>query len=89
MLIDVTDVLSAVNHAYEAMAELQYKIADRSRISGDVTLFNQQHIKSGALLAYVEALEELSLDITTVENRIVERIYNNIKVLTKDIRRWD
>ena len=89
MLIDTQDVWSAVDHAYEAMAELQFKIADRSRISGDVTIFNKKQETSTKLLAYTEALQELQLNITTVENRIVERIYNNIKALTKDIRRWD
>jgi len=88
-IIDVQDVWSAIDHAYETMAELQYEIADRSRVSGDVTALNQKMTVSIELSAYVGALEELSLNITAVENRIVHRLYSNIKVLTKDLRRWD
>jgi len=88
-MIDLIDVWTAVDHAYEAMAELQYDIADRSRVSGDVTALNKAMTKSIKLSAYVGALEELDLNVTVVENRIVNRLYNNIKVLTKDLRRWD
>ena len=89
MIVSVTDVLTAVNRAYEAMAELQYEIADRSRTAGDTTIFDKKELKSTMLLAYTTSLEELSLNITSIENRIVQRLYNNIKTLTKDIRRWD
>jgi len=88
-MIALQDVWSAVDHAYEAIAELQFQIADRSRISGDVDIFNKKQTRSTMLLAYLGALDELRLNITIVENRIVERLYNNIKTLTKDIRRWD
>ena len=41
-MIALQDVWSAVDHAYEAIAELQFQIADRSRISGDVDIFNKK-----------------------------------------------
>ena len=88
-MIDLQDIWTAIDRAYESMAELQYQIANKSRISGDITIYDKSQIKSAELLMYIEALKELNLNIAIVQNRIIERIYNNIKALTKDIRRWD
>ena len=82
-MIDLQDIWTAIDRAYESMAEMQYQIANKSRISGDVTIYDKSQIKSAELLMYIEALKEMNLNIAIVQNRIIERIYNNIKALTK------
>jgi len=84
-MVGITDVWTAIDRGYEYLAASQYNIASRISIVGDVSMFDRDVAISIELLAYLEALEELSLNHTIIQNKIIERLYNNIKVLIKEI----
>lgn len=88
-MIIVQDIWSAIDLGYEEIAQAQLEIARRSRISGDVTVYNKKQLLSTELFAYITALEDLSFNHTIDDNMTIEKLYNNIKVITKDLRRWD
>lgn len=88
-MIIIQDVWTAIDLGYEELAQAQLIIAKRSRLTGDVTVYNQKQLQSTELLAYISALAELNLNHNIDENKIIERLYNNIKLITKDLRRWD
>lgn len=89
-MIVIEDIWSAIDKGYERLADLQYEIAKKSVVSGEKTdLTNKKQFISLKLLAYLQSLEMLSIDHTPETNRIIERIYNNIKNITKNITLWD
>lgn len=83
------DIDTAVNRGYEEIARLQLDIAKRSRMSGDVNIFNKKHMLSTRLLAFITAIIEVPFNHDPAKNKIVERLYNSIKLITKDLRQWD
>ena len=88
MLI-IEDVWTAIDKAQEASAQLQLDIANKSKFSGDITLFDKMQVKSTALMAYVDALSNYDLHKSVEEDRVIESLVYNIKLLTKDLRQWD
>lgn len=88
-MIALQDIWSAVDIGYEEIANQQLDIAFRSRISGDITVYNKAQLKSVKLLAYITAIAEIPFNNNSNDNATLEKLYNNIKSLTKDLRRWD
>lgn len=88
-MIHIQDIWTAIDLGYEEIAQAQLEIAKRSRISGDVTVYNKKQLISTELFAYLTALEDLKFNHTIADNATIEKLYNNIKVITKDLRRWD
>jgi len=84
-MLVIEDVWTAIDKGYEQIAALQFEVAERAPISGDLLEFQSEGQVSIELLAYIEALEGLNLGHTIKENKVVERLYNNIKILTKEI----
>ena len=84
-MIIIQDVWTAIDRGYEYISALQYDLAANIGIVGDITLFDTGVNTSIELLAYIEALEELDLNHNIAQNKIIERLYNNIKILTKEI----
>jgi len=89
MLIDIDDVWTAVNKGWEQIAMLQLKIAKRSSFSGDITINDRDQLACMKLYANIYALGELNIGHSKDQNLIISKLYNNIKLITKDIRRWD
>jgi hypothetical protein len=88
-MLQINDVDTAVNRGYEEMARLQLSIAKRSRISGDVSIFNRKQMLSTKLYAFITAISEVPFNHDIEKNKVVARLYNNIKLITKDLRQWD
>jgi len=88
-MIVIEDIWTAIDRGYEEIAQNQLDIAKKSRVSGSVLLYDNRQRKSTGLLAYLLALEELALNHTIEQNKLIEKLYNNIKTITKDLRRWD
>ena len=88
-MIIIQDIWTSIDRGYETIAQLQLDIAKRSRVSGDMLLYNNKQIKSTQLIAYLTTLEEFSFNHNIADNKIIEQLYNNIKLITKDLRRWD
>jgi hypothetical protein len=88
-MIIIEDVWSAIDKGYEKIADLQHEIARKSRTSGDINIYNKQQLISVELLAYLEGLEMLDINHEIGINDIIERLYNNIKLLTKNLTLWD
>jgi hypothetical protein len=83
------DIDTAINRGYEEIARLQLEIAKRSRMSGDVTIFNKKQMVSTRLYAYITAIIEIPFNHDSNKNEVIERLYNRIKLITKDLRQWD
>lgn len=88
-MIVLNDIWTAVNRAYEEIAMLQLDIAKRSRVSGDVTIFNRKQMVATELYAYITAVNDVPFNHTVENNKIVEKLYTKIKLITKDLRQWD
>jgi len=88
-MIVLNDIWTAVNRAYEEIAMLQLEIAKRSRVSGDVTIFNKKQMVATELYAYITAVNDVPFNHTVENNKAVEKIYTKIKLITKDLRQWD
>lgn len=88
-MLNRIDIDTAINRGYEEIARLQLEIAKRSRMSGDVTIFNKKHMLSTRLLAFIEAIIDTPFNHTSEKNKVIERLYNRIKLITKDLRQWD
>ena len=84
-MVILQDIWTAIDKGYEYIAALQYDLASNIGIIGDITFFDRDVNISIELFAYLEALEELSLNHDISQNKIIEQLYNNIKVLTKEI----
>ena len=87
MLI-IEDIWTAIDKAREESAQLQLDIANKSKFSGDITLFDKMQVKSTALMAYVEALSTYDFHSSIEEDEVIETLVYNIKLLTKDLRQW-
>lgn len=85
-MIGIEEVWTAIDKGYEQISALQYTVAKRSAITGNSRDFEKEGQLSIELLAYIEALEGLNLGHSTKENTAIERLYNNIKILTKEIQ---
>jgi hypothetical protein len=88
-MIVLNDIWTASNMAYEEIAMLQLDIAKRSRISGDVNIFNKKQMQSTELYAYLDAVGNIDFNHSIENNKIIERVYHKIKLITKDLRQWD
>jgi hypothetical protein len=88
-MIIIDDLWTAVNRAYEELAMLQLDIAKKTRVSGDIKIFNRKHMESIKLYAYINAIHDIPFNISIEENKKLEQVYNRIKTITKDLRRWD
>jgi hypothetical protein len=80
--------IDTINKGYE-IASLQLSIAKRSRVSGDVTIFNKKQMLSTKLYAFITAITEVPFNHNPADNLVVARLYNSIKLITKDLRQWD
>jgi hypothetical protein len=89
MILERDDITTAMNRGIEEIASLQLEIAKRSRISGDINIFNQKHMQSIKLYSFITAMDEIPLNHSVQQNDIIERLYNNIKLITKDLRQWN
>jgi hypothetical protein len=81
--------IDTINKGYEEIASLQLSIAKRSRVSGDVTIFNKKQMLSTKLYAFITAITEVPFNHNPADNLVVARLYNSIKLITKDLRQWD
>ena len=87
-MIVLEDVWTAIDRGNEALAQIQLGIAKRARLSGDTTVYDKSEIMSMRLYSNLIALTEFSLNHSIEENKTVEMLYNNIKLITKDYRQW-
>jgi hypothetical protein len=87
-MLQINNIDTAINKGYEEIASLQLSIAKRSRVSGDVTIFNKKML-STKLYAFITAITEVPFNHNPADNLVVARLYNSIKLITKDLRQWD
>jgi hypothetical protein len=87
-MLQINNIDTAIN-GYEEIASLQLSIAKRSRVSGDVTIFNKKQMLSTKLYAFITAITEVPFNHNPADNLVVARLYNSIKLITKDLRQWD
>lgn len=88
-MVLIADIETSINKGYEEIASLQLTIAKRSRVSGDVNIYNRPHMLSLKLYAFIDALTSIPFNHTMEQNEVVERLHNNIKQITKDLRQWN
>lgn len=88
-MLTINDRDTAINKGYEEIARLQLAIAKRSRMSGNVTIYNKKQMQSTRLYAFITAIAEVPFNHSAEQNKVVTKLYNNIKLITKDLRQWD
>ena len=88
-MLQRNDIDTAIDKGYEEIARLQLEIAKRSRMSGDVTIYNKRQMLSTRLLAFTSAIVEIPFNHSAENNKVITRLYNSIKLITKDLRQWD
>lgn len=88
MRLTINDIWTAVEMGYEDLAMLQLAIAKRSRISGSPSINNEKMLVSLQLYSNVTALEKVPFGRSQNDMKIAEKLYSNIKLITKDIRQW-
>jgi len=87
-MITLQKVWTATDRGYEKIANLEYYIARRSKISGDVTIFNRGMILSMHIYVNVQALESLSINISPEQDRKIYLLIERIKTLTQQLKTW-
>jgi hypothetical protein len=87
-MIRITETWTAIDRGYEAISLMQYRIAKMSRVSGDVSVFNQAMVKSMEIYANIDALECLDIHVTINQDKNIELLFRRIKELTLDIKTW-
>lgn len=88
MRLTINDIWTAIEMGYEDLSMLQLAIAKRSRISGSPNVNNEKLLVSLQLYANVTALEKIPFGRTQEDMKTAEKLYSNIKLITKDIRQW-
>jgi hypothetical protein len=88
-MITIDDINTAVDKGLEEVARIQLYIAERSRVSGDISIHNTLHMTSIKLYAYIDALVHTPFNHDVRHNQIAEKLYTNIKTITKDLKQWD
>jgi hypothetical protein len=87
-MLQINNIDTAINKGYEEIASLQLSIA-KDPVSGDVTIFNKKQMLSTKLYAFITAITEVPFNHNPADNLVVARLYNSIKLITKDLRQWD
>lgn len=88
MRLTTNDIWTAIEMGYEELAMAQLAIAKRSRISGSPSINNEKMLVSLQLYANVTSLEKVPFGRSQEDMAIAEKLYSNIKLITKDIRQW-
>lgn len=89
MILEIEDVYTAIDRGWEHLSNLQLLMAKRSRVSGDITMYNKNQLTCVILYANISALESIPLNHNIDDNKLIKKLYNNIKLITKNFKRWD
>lgn len=89
MILTIQDRDTAINQGFEELARLQVDVAKRSRVGGDVSIYNKRQMMSLKLLAFIEALSYVPFNHSKEQNAIIYKLYSRIKLITKDLRQWN
>lgn len=89
MVLDIDDIWTAINKGREHIAMIQLRMAKKSTMAGDIDIFDADQLLCMKLYASIYALGELCINNNINQNLVITKLYNNIKLLTKDIRQWD
>jgi hypothetical protein len=65
-MLQINNIDTAINKGYEEIASLQLSIAKRSRVSGDVTIFNKKQMLSTKL--FITAITEVPFNHNPADN---------------------
>ena len=85
-MITLQDIWTAADRGREKIAELEYYTSVRSRVSGDITIFNKNMILSMEIYANVSALEKLHIGVNPTQDRTIELLFERIKTLTQTFK---
>lgn len=89
MILQIEDLYTAIDRGWETLAKIQLDIAKKSRVSGDVTVYNKNQLQSVKLYANISALQQIPFNHSIEQNKTIKILYNNIKLMTKNFKRWD
>lgn len=89
-MLDITDIWSALDHAEEEMAQMEYLLAKRAKVGGNPQHDNKQLLHALEIEMYVDALQILMYrrDSRYKSGNATEVLVENIRRLTKDMRKW-
>ncbi|MCK5788533.1 MAG: hypothetical protein KAH32_06020 [Chlamydiia bacterium] len=88
-MITLDEVQHTVNKAYLVLADLQYDIAYKEPYSGDVALIDTNYLLSTKIVALLEYINTLLLNITSdVNKRIFDVVASLNEITYKITQKW-
>ena len=85
-MIYLYEVQDTVNDAYKTLARLQYLISKKEPVSGDIRLFNKMYTLSTKIVANLEYINTLNIDISAEENQAIEGVIQTLRNINLKIK---
>ena len=80
-MIYLPEIQATVNDAYSALAGVQFKISVREPVKGDKRLFDKHFSISTKIVANLEYINSLNLNVSYVENEDIEKVVEALELL--------
>ena len=80
-MIYLDEIQETVNESYLTLADIQYDVSVREPVQGDVKIFNDMYFFSTKIVAFLDYLNILLLNVDTESNLIIENIIISLKEL--------
>jgi len=86
-MIYLKEIQKVVNNSYKALGEIQYMISVKEPVSSDTIFFDRYYNISTRLLANLEYIDMLELNMSYVENEEIEGIVYSLKILIEKVKK--
>ncbi|MCK5788261.1 MAG: hypothetical protein KAH32_04655 [Chlamydiia bacterium] len=86
-MIYLKEIQEVVNNSYRALGEMQYIISVREPVGGDPEVFNKNYNISTRILANLEYIDMLELNISYIENTEIEEIIRSLQILIDKVKK--
>ena len=86
-MIYLKEIQEVVNDSYSALGEIQYMISVKEPVSSDAIFFNKKYSISTRILANLEYIDMLELNVTYIENTEIENVIEALKLLIEKVKK--
>lgn len=80
-MIYLGEIQDTVDTAYLTLADIQYDISVREPVQGDIKIFEDMYFYSTKIVAFLEHLNVLLLNVDWEQNQTIELIVTSLKEL--------
>lgn len=85
-MITTQDVWTAIDRGREKIADLEYYTSVRSRVSGDIDLYDKNMVLSIEIYANISVLKKMHLGLSIAQDKKIALLYERIKTLTQEFK---